>query len=146
MMQNKKPTNVYYAWTVHSKISKVFTHEGKNEYNENNRNLTNFMDIGETIWVVKFLKDQINLNIMHISKDGHSAVVMHTIIIEIFAIVTIWTIVLNEVVAVDVAQYADLGLRQTKAMKWTAKLLWAWHRENWSRKSYVYGAEDLYCV
>lgn len=48
-------------------ILKDFTHVAKNKSNENNRNLTNFTDMGETFGVVNVLNDQINLNFMRLN-------------------------------------------------------------------------------
>lgn len=93
------------------------THDVKNEFNEDNRDLTNLMDMGKNFCVVKVLNDQVNINCVDISKDGYNARVMHITIIIVFSFITIGTIVLNEVVVVGAVEYANLGLRQIKTMR-----------------------------
>lgn len=96
---------------------KIFTLDVKNEYNKDYRNLTNFMDIGETFCVVKDLNDKININFVSIFKNGYSAVDMQIKVITVFAFVTIRTTVLNKVYIVDVIEYVNLRLRRRNPMK-----------------------------
>lgn len=104
-------------------ILKNCTHIVMNKYTEDNRNLTNFLDMGKTFCVVKVLNNQINTKFEYVLKDEYSAKVMHITIVIVPVFVTIGREVLHKVIVLDVAEYANLRFRQTKIMKKTSKNL-----------------------
>lgn len=74
-------------------ILKDFPLDFKNKGNEDNRNLMNLMDMGETFGVLNVLNYRININFLGVSKNEYSAGAMHITIINVLAIVTIGAIV-----------------------------------------------------
>lgn len=89
-------------------------HDAKIECDEGKRNLTDLRNNDEILYVVNFLSDNVDINLVDIPKEEYSAGAMYITIIMGFTKVTIRTIASKEVVVVGAAGYEILWLRRQK--------------------------------